>query len=225
MKHVDWHRRTRGPGSAPIRAPIRALAWALALTLVPLAGPASAEIMMDATVGGKRAAFVVYDTKTGKSQRFARKNVGGGDFYWKELDGLPENPLGLVGEADYRFDVYWDGHIERYLVYDTRTGKSVRFKREEVDGDWYWERLDGLPPDPLGLGPGASYRMKAYSGGKAEKFLIYDTQSGRSARFKRVQRDGRWTWEKLEGLPTTPVFYKGWPSQPEWQPNWDRGYP
>lgn len=95
----------------------------------------------------KKAYYIVWDTKGGKSVQYYWSNS---DSKWEAMEiNLPAVPLpGAIG--DIMIDAYYDGDDADayYLVYDTKTGKSIQYYWNSSDTKWEPMEIN-LPAIPL----------------------------------------------------------------------------
>ena len=151
----------------------------------------------------KAAYYLVWDIKTGKSVQYYWNATAS---KWAKMEiNLPALPLaGAIGNI--MMDVFYNSNDKTayYLVWDTKTGKSVQYYWDTNASKWAKMEIN-LPAQPL---PGAigEIGMKAYYDyiDKAAYYVVWDCNSGKSVQYYWDSAASKWA--KMEiNLPADPL--------------------
>jgi len=151
----------------------------------------------------KAAYYLVWDIKTGKSAQYYWNATAS---KWDKMEiNLPAQPLtGATGNI--MMDVFYNSIDKEayYLVWDTKTGKSVQYYWDGAASKWDKMEIN-LPAQPL---PGATGEigMKAYYdyNDKAAYYVVWDCASGKSIQYYWDATTSKWA--KMEiNLPADPL--------------------
>jgi len=154
----------------------------------------------------KKAYYLVWDTKTGKSVQYYWNSNGS---KWDSFEiNLPAAPL-PGAKGNIMMDVFYDNNDNKayYLVWDSKGGKSIQYYWNSNGSKWDSFEIN-LPAAPL---PGATgdIGMKMYydTNDKKAYYIVWDCNTGKSLQYYWNSNDSKWDSFEVN-LPATPLSGK-----------------